>query len=207
MQHLHVELAAKPVKFHRTPEGDLSHYAMQNTPLGLPQLEGKDLERVGAASVIYDGLTSFLTECIARGIPMECENPTSSYLWMIPCFVALVSNTSCRFCNYDACAWGSTRKVKRSFLYTMPEMTGIKTVCPGNHEHAPFGRTRQPDSTFKYATSDAADYTAQLCLQIVSVVQNALNLPRQKIETDHHNLALIIKVPCRSNQLAVVCRL
>ena len=62
----------------------------------------------------------------------------------------------------------------------MPEMTGIEATCPGNHEHAPFGRTRQPDGTFKYATSDEAAYTKQLCLQVVSVVQNALNLFRRR---------------------------
>ena len=72
----------------------------------------------------------------------------------------------------------------------MPEMTGIEATCPGNHEHAPFGRTRQPDGTFKYATSDEAAYTKQLCLQVVSVVQNALNLFPQKLEADHHSVAI-----------------
>ena len=162
----------------------------EDYPSGLPHLEGRDLERVQLANALYSGLTRFLTQCTLQDIPWSVENPTSSYLWLIPCFVNLIADTPCRFYKYDTCAWGSTRKLHRSFLSTLPEMCGIQALCPGNHEHAPFGRTRQSDGTFKYATSDEAAYTKQLCVQVVSIVQNALQLFPQKFEADPNNVAV-----------------
>ena len=159
-------------------------------PLGLPSLTGRDLERVQLANVLYEGLTQFLRQCTVQNIPWSVENPTSSYLWDIPCFVELIANTPSQFYNYDTCAWGSSRKLRRSFLSTLREMSGIQASCPGNHEHAPFGRTRQADGSFKYATSDEAAYTKQLCVQIVSIVQTSLQIFPERFEATPSTVAL-----------------
>ena len=172
------------------PGGGPKQLRSEDYPSGLPHLEGRDLERVQLANSLYSGLTKFLTKCTLQDIPWSVENPTSSYLWLIPCFANLIADTPCRFYNYDTCAWGSTRKLQRSFLSTLPAMCGIQARCPGDHEHAPFGRTRQSDGTFKYATSDEAAYTKQLCVQVVSIVQNALQLFPQKFEADPSNVAV-----------------
>lgn len=172
------------------PDGGPKQLRSAQYPSGLPHLDSQDLERIQLANALYNGLTKFLTECTLQGIPWSVENPTSSYLWLIPCFADLIANTPSRFYNYDTCAWGSSRKLRRSFLSTLPDMCGIEAQCPGNHEHAPFGRTRQSDGTFKYATSDEAAYTKQLCVQIVSIVQNALQIFPQKVEADATNVAI-----------------
>ena len=110
------------------PGGGPKQLRNEEYPSGLPHLEGRDLERVQLANALYNGLTRFLTQCTLQETPWSVENPTSSYLWPIPCFVNLIADTPCRFYNYDTCAWGSTRKLQRSFLSTLPEMCGIHCV-------------------------------------------------------------------------------
>ena len=111
-------------------------------------------------------------------------------IYDIPCFVELIANIPSQFYNYDTCAWGSSRKLQRSFLSTLPEMCGIQASCLGDHQHAPFGRTRQADGSFKYATSDEAAYTKQLCTQTVSIVQTSLQIFPERFEASSSTVAL-----------------
>ena len=59
-------------------------------------------------------------------------------------------------------------------MSTCPQMCQLQAVCPGDHVHRPFGRTVQRDGSHKYGTADEAAYPRKLCLQIVSIVQMAL---------------------------------
>ena len=175
--------AAVPEKSRLVLVGDQSSCVVKITHRDCHIWKAEILSRVQLANSLYSGLTKFLTKCTLQDIPWSVENPTSSYLWLIPCLLIWLLKRHAGFTIM-------TRKLQRSFLSTLPAMCGIQARCPGDHEHAPFGRTRQSDGTFKYATSDEAAYTKQLCVQVVSIVQNALQLFPQKFEADPSNVAV-----------------
>ncbi|CAJ1458021.1 unnamed protein product [Effrenium voratum] len=43
-------------------------------------------------------------------------------------------------------------------------VANLQADCPGNHEHAPFGRKRRADGSWQYATSEEAAYPRELCI-------------------------------------------
>ena len=49
-------------------------------------------------------------------------------------------------------------------------------MCPGDHEHEPYGRKRDAHGKMVYATADEAAYPRELALQVVYIVSNALNI-------------------------------
>ena len=146
----------------------------EDEPAGLSTLQGEDLERVQAANAIYSGLSNFLVKCSRLSIHWSVENPARSLLWCTPWFKPLIQLAT--FYNFEACAWGSKRKTDKSFLSTLPQMCQIQAVCPGNHEHEPYGRKRDAHGKIVYATADEAAYPRELALQVVHIVSNALNI-------------------------------
>ena len=65
---------------------------------------------------------------------------------------------------------------KLTFLSTLPQMCQLQAQCPGNHEHEPYGRKRDPAGKLVYATADEAAYPRELAKQVVHIVSHALRL-------------------------------
>ena len=83
-------------------------------PMGLPSLQGSDLEKVFAANKIYVGLANFLDLLCSLKIPWTVENPESSLLWQLPCFEHLVR--AYPRVSFDMCCYGGARLMHRSLL-------------------------------------------------------------------------------------------
>ena len=143
-------------------------------PHGLPQLTADEQARVDAANSIYRQMSEFLLFCSRHNIPWSVENPARSYLWETEWMLRL--QEVAQFFYFTACAWGSNRPTKKAFLSTLPDMFRLEAECPGNHQHEPYGRTRDEQGKLIYATAEEAAYPRILCVQIRRIVQEALNL-------------------------------
>ena len=76
-------------------------------PMGLPSLQGSNLDKVLAANKIYVGLAKFLDLLCTLKIPWTVENPESSLLWQLPCFEHLVR--AYPRVSFDMCCYGGAR--------------------------------------------------------------------------------------------------
>lgn len=143
-------------------------------PDGLSGITGEQLARVQSANDIYAGLEAFLLKATQLKIHWCIENPARSLLWSTTWMQSLQRIGS--FYNFAACAWGSARPTDKSFLSTMLEMCQLQSPCPGGHVHAPYGRKRDSQGKYVYATAEEAAYPRKLALKIVEIVQHSLQL-------------------------------
>eukprot|EP00435_Cladocopium_sp_Y103_P066897 s26_g29.t1 len=153
-----VGLAAKPEGFQwqmglRTPE-----YL-----LGVPEMSDFDRMKVTAANRLYERMGKLIQWLDSVGVAWVVENPTNSYLWELEYFAYAVQHGTFAHCH--ACAFGSTRPKKTSFLSNMQCISMMQLFCEDAppHEHEPWGRAA--DGTF--ATSLEAQYPDGMCEQLV----------------------------------------
>ena len=144
-------------------------------PWGFNDLSVDDAARVDAANKIYRGLAEFVQFCSSRSILWCVENPADSILWQLPPFQVL--RRSAKLVKFQACMFGGRRPTWKGFLTNVPEISCMEIACNGGHEHLPFGRTRLPDGSMHYATSEEAAYPRPLCLQVVQHICTALKVP------------------------------
>ena len=155
-------------------------------PHGIPGLTEEENKRVDAANRIYSRMSKFLILCSQHQIHWSIENPARSLLWLTDWLQPLIALGA--FYNFTACAWGSTRPTKKSFLSSLPDMCRLQASCPGNHEHEPYGRKRDAHGKLIYATAEEAAYPRELRIQIRRIVQEALNLFPEHLQADPTNV-------------------
>eukprot|EP00435_Cladocopium_sp_Y103_P038385 s723_g10.t1 len=122
-----------------------------------------DRLKVNAANRLYERMGKFIQWLDSIGIAWVVENPTNSYLWELEYFAYAVQHGTFAHCH--ACAFGSTRPKKTSFLSNMKCISLMQLFCEDvpPHEHEPWGRAA--DGTF--ATSLEAQYPQGMCEQLV----------------------------------------
>ena len=143
-------------------------------PWGKSDLIGTDADRVSAANFLYLALYDFVEFLNSCNIHWSIENPANSLLWQLDPYQALVSS----HCKVDmqTCAFGGTRPTWKSFLTSLPQFRVLGLTCPGNHEHAAYGRKRLPSGAMHFATSEEAVYPREMCRQIVQLVSRELGI-------------------------------
>ena len=134
-------------------------------PMGLPSLQGSDLEKVFAANKIYVGLANFLDLLCSLKIPWTVENPESSLLWQLPCFEHLVR--AYPRVSFDMCCYGGARLTHRSLLTSCPAIDHLRQRCPGGHKHLPWKPFRKADGSMRFPTQEEAAYPRPFCQQFV----------------------------------------
>ena len=157
-------------------------------PAGLPNLEGDNLRRVESANKIYNFIAAFMGECHSMGVAWSVENPTRSYMWLMPAFVALIATTRAHFVNYSSCMQGGTRDKQSSWLTCCSQLDSLGVQCDKSHEHESW--TWTPDKHF--STADEAAYPRLLCNNAAqSVVDYAISKghpqPPQALEEARYN--------------------
>ena len=135
-------------------------------PMGLPSLQGSNLDKVLAANKIYVGLARFLDLLCSLKIPWTVENPESSLLWQLPCFEHLVR--AYPMVSFDMCCFGGARLTHRSLLTSCPALDHLRQRCPGGHEHLPWKPFRKADGSMHFPTEAA--YPRPFCQQFVLLV-------------------------------------
>ena len=143
-------------------------------PWGKSQLAGTDADRVSAANFLYLALYDFVEFLSSCNIHWSIENPANSLLWQLDPYQALISRH--HKVDMQTCAFGGPRPTWKSFLTSLPQFQVLGLSCPGNHEHAAYGRKRLPSGSMHYATSEEAVYPREMCRQIVQLVSRELHL-------------------------------
>ena len=136
-------------------------------PMGLPSLQGSNLDKVLAANKIYVGLAKFLDLLCTLKIPWTVENPESSLLWQLPCFEHLVR--AYPRVSFDMCCYGEARLTHRSLLTSCPAIDHLRQRCPG-HKHLPWKPFRKADGSMHFPTQEEAAYPRPFCQQFVLLV-------------------------------------
>ena len=135
-------------------------------PWGVPWASPRDKTKLLSANCLYKFLASFLETCTSLQIPWCVENPTNSSLWSLPCFVAAVA--SGHFAHCQACAFGSTRDKKTSFLCSHAAISRMAIMCPGCVFHEPWGQ----DASGAFNTSKEAEYPIPMCHGLCDVAED-----------------------------------
>ena len=150
------------------PNGDPGPQVLRTVqfPLGVPNMSAADRTKVDAANDIYKRTGPFLQWLTERGAAWIPENPTNSFLWQLEFFKDAVENGYFAHCH--ACAWGSSRKKKTSFLSNRPNISLMEKLCEDvpPHRHEEWG----VDASGGFAAALEAEYPVPMCEQLVKVV-------------------------------------
>ena len=134
-------------------------------PWGVPWASRSDLLKLQAANAIYQFLGTFVELCDKHSVAWCIENPTNSAIWIIPCFAYALAHGV--FAHCQACAFGSGRAKRTSFLCSHGAIGHMSRVCPGCKVHEPWGA--DPQGTFN--TSKEAEYPPGMCQALCDVAE------------------------------------
>ena len=150
------------------PNGDPGPQLLRRTafPLGVPEMSNADRIKVNAANELYMRMGKFWEWLIERGVAWVVEDPTSSFLWELKFFEFAVRHGY--FANCHACAWGSSRAKKTSFLSNKRNIMMMERFCEDvpPHEHEPWGIALSGG----FATALEAEYPPPMCERLVKFV-------------------------------------
>ena len=144
----------------------------QAFPLGLPGLQGRDLERVSKANSIYINVADlFFLQLSKQGL-IVVENPRGSWLWEIPQYKTLLDK-NCFDVDFQHCKWTpeSSMRPKWTRLRTnVAELRDMQGPCTLSHFHLPWGQLS--DGTF--ATAGEAEYPPGMARVMASAFASAV---------------------------------
>ncbi|OLP81981.1 hypothetical protein AK812_SmicGene37411 [Symbiodinium microadriaticum] len=134
-------------------------------PWGVPWASAKDFVKLKAANAIYKHLCAFIEDCESRSIPWCIENPTNSSFWSLPCLAFPLAHGF--FANCQACAFGSNRDKKTSFLCSSSSINRMALLCPGCKSHEAWGA----NDAGGFATAEEAAYPKAMCQALCDVFE------------------------------------
>ena len=123
----------------------------------------------------------FLQFLDAHNIHWSVENPANSVLWELEPYQELI--ISHHKVDMQTCAFGGPRPTWKAFVTSLAGFRALGLRCPGNHEHASYGRKRLPSGQTHFATSEEAVYPRELCRQMVQLVSRELQIPLLELQT------------------------
>ena len=134
-------------------------------PWGVPWASRTDWLKLQAANAIYQFLGDFIQLCDKHSVAWCLENPTNSAIWTIPCFAYALAHGI--FAHCQACAFGSGRDKRTSFLCSHSAIAHISRMCPGCSVREPWG----VDSQGTFNTSKKAEYPPGMCQALCDVAE------------------------------------
>ena len=133
-------------------------------PDGLPHLRGVEKLKVKTANKLYKFSVKVIKLCVQMGIPVICENPKRSLMWLTEPFAERPEQ--CNFQYIHACMYGSSRRKSTAFLMNFAA-GNLQTECDGLHTHLPWGMVDTADGKgLQFSTSLETEYPQQLCKQL-----------------------------------------
>ena len=126
-------------------------------PMGIPSLKGVARQKVKAANRLYKFARKVIDVCVEKDIPVICENPRRSLMWLTEYFRDLPAQ--CLFQHIHSCMYGGKRKKRTSFLMNF-KASNLLLECDGQHPHLPWGMVQTPGapSELKFSTSLETEY-------------------------------------------------
>ena len=149
-------------------------------PSGLPGLKGTDLTRVELANACYATAARIFKYGHSRGVIVFIENPTNSYMWMVPCIAALFNLSGVYFTTFQVCMHGGERDKKTSLLHNCKQLQQLGVMCDRQHAHKGWSVSKSLSGKWQYDTASEAEYPLLLCQRIAAIISqlaHAQNLP------------------------------
>ncbi|CAK0888003.1 unnamed protein product, partial [Prorocentrum cordatum] len=153
---------------HGRPAPEPPRAAPQATPHGQPcQRAHGGRSRCRAFCELYAG-TGRLTAAVRYGIHWSLENPAGSKLFNWDPLADFLKTSGGNWALLHYCRYGCTYKKPTYLVSSLPEITSLERLCPGNHSHeilqgkeslaSPSGAIRS-----HWKTSLAGAYRPELC--------------------------------------------
>ena len=161
-------------------------------PNGLPNLRGVAKLKVITANKLYKFSMQVIKLCVKEGIPVICENPKRSLMWLTEPFAERPEQ--CNFQFIHACMYGSSRRKGTAFLMIFLA-ENLQTECDGLHNHLPWGMVDTADGKRQFSTSLETEYPHQLC-------KHLLFWSSCKNRAKHLNRVNNLKIRCKRRELA-----
>ena len=151
---------------------DPKPFRSKKHPDGLPHLTGVAAARVRAANELYSLSGQVMKFCTRLGILCSIENPKRSYAWLTTALRQHLQTLAPALHQviFDHCCYGSKRKKSTKLLVNDECFAALAQLCPGDHEHEPWGFQPQ----FGWATAQEVEYPHDLCKAIATHVSELL---------------------------------
>ena len=148
----------------------------RDEPQGFANLSGSDKIRVDAANSFYMWCCSIFFLCTLKGIICTLENPRGSLLWLTKWWLEVQRAIQLYAGDFQACMLGASRPKWTRIVANTRRIERLNLECSGDHEHAPWGKTFDPDTgKVVWATSLEASYPRPLCVALVQCILDALS--------------------------------
>ena len=137
-------------------------------PMGMPDLQGHDKERVAASNSASEFILGELRLHQTKGGASGRENPANSLHWNTPTEVGMLKQGTWWDKIYDACTLQGARRKKQCIRHDVEEML-LWPDMRCRHVHHPQEWTPQVDEDGRswYPSKEEAEYTACLAFHIV----------------------------------------
>ncbi|CAE7385001.1 unnamed protein product, partial [Symbiodinium sp. KB8] len=136
-------------------------------PQGVDGLEGLDATRVAKANLPYQLTLEVSQFCLKSGKFFSCENPSRSYLWLLPAWKTFLARQDVFQTSFHHCEYGGMRRKATLLVHNVPSFRGLQRFCSGNHVHLGWGRVGP-----SWATADEAAYPWGLCKSMASFLKD-----------------------------------
>lgn len=150
-------------------------------PFGFKNITAAMRIKVDLGNLHAEWVAELVALCEKCGILFWVENPDGSYLWFLPCFVALGSQRADRAFRLDYCTMGTCWR-KRSRFLCNTHLAGQTFWCSRQHKHVPLqGWCKAKGVSW---TRLAQTYPKRLCILLAkSLLIDSGMLPgRRKIQ-------------------------
>ena len=136
-------------------------------PQGVDGLEGLDATRVAKANLLYQLTLEVSQFCLEAGKFFSCENPSRSYLWLLPAWKAFLARQDVFQTSFHHCEYGGMRRKATLLVHNVPSFKGLQRFCSGNDVHLGWGKVGPA-----WATADEAAYPWGLCKSMASFLKD-----------------------------------
>ena len=168
---------------------------------GVPGLDSDDLRKVQESNLMLERCIQILEVVIAAGGHGHLEQPSSAMSWDEPQVQSFIQKHAC-FCTVvAACGYGKNWYKNWLFASTLASLQEIACTC--SHPvgtHMQIGGIRS--ETGQFLSRDTAEYPADLCLRMASIIVPLLSLRTSNLTLD----AALTLIPAKDTDAAPFCR-
>ncbi|CAE7428234.1 car [Symbiodinium sp. CCMP2592] len=139
----------------------------ESHPEGVPDLSEIPALRVQKANMLYKLTLELSSYCLLNGKYFSCENPSRSYLWLLPQWQQFLKRSDVFQTVFHHCEFGGMRRKETLLVHNIPKFRELHRLCSGKHVHLGWGKVGRT-----WATSAETAYPWGLCKCMASLLKD-----------------------------------
>ncbi|CAE7664604.1 car [Symbiodinium sp. CCMP2592] len=139
----------------------------ESHPEGVPDLSEIPALRVQKANMLYKLTLELSSFCLLNGKYFSCENPSRSYLWLLPQWQQFLKRSDVFQTVFHHCEFGGMRRKETLLVHNIPKFRELHRLCSGKHVHLGWGKVGRT-----WATSAETAYPWGLCKCMASLLKD-----------------------------------